>query len=47
MTSEQRTKMKSVEIAAESREGELLDRIAQAHVTMYLGGKGLGVYLLQ
>lgn len=44
---EQRTKMKSVEFAAESREGELLDRIAQAHVTMYLGGKGLGVYLLQ
>lgn len=39
--------MKSVDIAVEPREGELLDRIAQAHVTMYLGGKGLGVYLLQ
>ena len=39
--------MRTVDFESDSREGEILDRIAQAHVTMYLGGKGLGVYLLQ
>ncbi|THH09627.1 hypothetical protein EW145_g1868 [Phellinidium pouzarii] len=42
-----RTKMKTLNMETDQRETELVDRVTQTHITMYLGGRGLGVYLLQ
>lgn len=43
-----RTRMNSTNLGLEEPESsELVDRIVQMHVTLYLGGKGVGVYLLQ
>ena len=43
----QRAKMNVSKLDADSKDGELVDRVAQAHITLYLGGLGVGVMLLQ
>ena len=43
----QRSKVALVNIEKDAQMKELVDRIAQAHVTLYLGGSGVGVLLLQ
>ncbi|KAI5116246.1 hypothetical protein M0805_002616 [Coniferiporia weirii] len=42
-----RAKLKTPGLESDRAVVELVDRIAQAHITLYLGGQGVGVYLLQ
>ena len=47
LTMTQRSKIGIVNIEKDSQLKDLVDRIAQAHVTLYIGGSGVGVLLLQ
>ncbi|KAL5483033.1 hypothetical protein ACEPAI_8262 [Sanghuangporus weigelae] len=42
-----RAKMRIAKLEGNPTDSELVDRIAQAHITLYLGGLGVGVMLLQ
>ena len=39
--------MGTLKLEGNMNDTELVDRIAQAHITLYLGGLGVGVMLLQ
>ncbi|EJC97456.1 uncharacterized protein FOMMEDRAFT_163266 [Fomitiporia mediterranea MF3/22] len=42
-----RSKLSVSNFDSDSKEAELVDRVVQAHITLYLGGLGVGVLLLQ